>query len=95
MNYRQCLYPARVSGERRSHHDHDNWLAFLAPALRLAPAFGAVVLCHLRQEDRQPADRDHGLVLPDVHGLLLELVFFLGRARFSDESDVLKGQSCS
>jgi hypothetical protein len=27
--------------------------------------------------------------------LLLELVFFLGRARFSDESDVLKGQSCS
>ena len=95
MNSRQYLYPARVSGERRGHLDHDNRLAFLAPALRRAPPFGAVVLRNLCQEDCQPPDDIHGLVFPGVHGLLLDLVCFLGRPRFPDGSHVLKGDLCS
>src|SRR5262249_25526120 len=94
MNSRQYLYPARASGERRGHLDHDNRLAFLAPALRRAPPVGAVVLRHLCQEDGLPPDDIDGLVFPGVHGLLLDLVYFLGRPRFSDGSHVLKGDLC-
>jgi len=78
MNSGKRFYPARVSGERRGHPGHR--LAFLDLTLRFPSLFGALVLCHLRQENRQPCDGHHGLVFLDVYGLLLDLVFSSGRA---------------
>ena len=77
MNPHFWISPARVSGERHSHRGYR--LVVTGVTLRIDPAHGPVVLCHLRQEDRVAFDGDYHLVLIHVHGQLLDVVSAVGR----------------
>ncbi|MCI0641439.1 MAG: hypothetical protein L0Y70_20355, partial [Gemmataceae bacterium] len=73
MNYPKRLSPARVSGE--CHSDRRNRLARSRAGMRLAAAFGAVVLHPVCARNSQPGICNHHLALAGIHRWVLVLVF--------------------